>query len=392
MTDTSEDGNYLVQVRAQVMSRDDSSGGWVPLAGGGLSNVSVRKKPRPAQGGGPESSKQKHDYLIFGRRISDESTVLCCTIKKDFEYNKVMPTFHHWKTEEKKFGLTFQTAADARAFDKGLRTAVEELLDGFADTYPQPTALQYKYEKDVGDDDVFMTLNLPQEAPTSRSSSDSSTQSDHQRRIQFATAISPRSVEIRQPIYDTQKPTGEKENYSYVQLTTIHDYINPDQKSAQPGTRRESPTEFKKGLEIETQQPVIQQQPSLPPSLPLKPPVKLEKGQRIKLRCRHCHELYSEDQNPKGACEYAPDKVKNAIDTVTCIGCAKCVSYHCASDEEGDFAQHPCDCSDDNCCKRWSCLTFLSLFVPCLWFYPPLKLCHWCCTRCGACGGRHSIM
>lgn len=56
--------------------------------------------------------------------------VLSCTIKKDFQYNKVMPTFHHWRTGEKKFGLTFQTAADARAFDKGVRTAVEELLEG----------------------------------------------------------------------------------------------------------------------------------------------------------------------------------------------------------------------------------------------------------------------
>ena len=53
-----------------------------------------------------------------------------CTIKKDFEYNKVMPTFHHWKTGNKKFGLTFQTAADARAFDKGVRLAIEDLLDG----------------------------------------------------------------------------------------------------------------------------------------------------------------------------------------------------------------------------------------------------------------------
>ena len=56
--------------------------------------------------------------------------VLSCTIKKDFEYNKVMPTFHHWKTGNKKFGLTFQTAADARAFDKGVRLAIEDLLDG----------------------------------------------------------------------------------------------------------------------------------------------------------------------------------------------------------------------------------------------------------------------
>ena len=60
-----------------------------------------------------------------------------CTIKKDFEYNKVMPTFHHWKTGNKKFGLTFQTAADARAFDKGVRLAIEDLLDG--------KKLHYKY-------------------------------------------------------------------------------------------------------------------------------------------------------------------------------------------------------------------------------------------------------
>lgn len=56
--------------------------------------------------------------------------VLSCTIRKDFQYNKVMPTFHHWRTGDQKFGLTFQTAADARAFDKGVRMAVEDLLNG----------------------------------------------------------------------------------------------------------------------------------------------------------------------------------------------------------------------------------------------------------------------
>uniref|UniRef100_A0A2H1WUL1 SFRICE_026850 n=1 Tax=Spodoptera frugiperda TaxID=7108 RepID=A0A2H1WUL1_SPOFR len=71
-----------------------------------------------------------HEYFIHGKRISDGLEVLECTIKKDFQYNKVMPTFHHWVTDEKRFGLTFQTAADARAFDKGVRTAIEELLDG----------------------------------------------------------------------------------------------------------------------------------------------------------------------------------------------------------------------------------------------------------------------
>ena len=56
--------------------------------------------------------------------------VLNCVLKKDVQYTKANPTFHHWKTEEKRFGLTFQSSADARAFDKGVKRAVEDLLEG----------------------------------------------------------------------------------------------------------------------------------------------------------------------------------------------------------------------------------------------------------------------
>ena len=56
--------------------------------------------------------------------------VMSCTIKRDFQYNRVMPTFHHWKTGNLKYGLTFQTAADARAFDKAVKIAVDDLLSG----------------------------------------------------------------------------------------------------------------------------------------------------------------------------------------------------------------------------------------------------------------------
>ena len=74
---------------------------------------------------GKKSNQQLNMVTLFYFQV-----VLSCTIKKDFEYNKVMPTFHHWKTGNKKFGLTFQTAADARAFDKGVRSAIQDLLDG----------------------------------------------------------------------------------------------------------------------------------------------------------------------------------------------------------------------------------------------------------------------
>ena len=116
----------------------------------------------------------KHEYLIYGKRINDQKVtcvsnfqvrcfqcfqwqvVMSCTIKKDFQYNRVMPTFHHWKTGNLKYGetsqnlkkkivlkqlfraavgnavagLTFQTAADARAFDKGVKLAVEDIHAG----------------------------------------------------------------------------------------------------------------------------------------------------------------------------------------------------------------------------------------------------------------------
>lgn len=103
-----------MRVRAQVMTRDDSSGGWVPLSGGGLANVSVRRRPTSSGGHQPNSTngsgissttasttnsthsvsttavantqshgpssnsppgptKKKHEYLIYGKRITDQS-------------------------------------------------------------------------------------------------------------------------------------------------------------------------------------------------------------------------------------------------------------------------------------------------------------------------------
>ena len=41
-----------------------------------------------------------------------------------------MPTFHHWRAGKQRNGLTFQTAADARAFDKGIVKAYDDLIDG----------------------------------------------------------------------------------------------------------------------------------------------------------------------------------------------------------------------------------------------------------------------
>ncbi|XP_060733681.1 sprouty-related, EVH1 domain-containing protein 3 [Tachysurus vachellii] len=113
-----------VRVRAVVMTRDDSSGGWVPLGGGGLSNVVICK------GRSSESQAQK-EYLICGERLRDRAPVLECAIQKGLIYNKVNPIFHHWRVEERKFGLTFQSPADAISFEKGLQIVLDRLDKGF---------------------------------------------------------------------------------------------------------------------------------------------------------------------------------------------------------------------------------------------------------------------
>lgn len=74
--------------------------------------------------------------------------------------------------------------------------------------------------------------------------------------------------------------------------------------------------------------------------------------------------------------------------------CARCMLYHCMSDSEGDHINHPCSCSSTaaeevSCTKRWVGLALLSLLVPCLWCYPPLKACHMIGVQCGVCGGKH---
>lgn len=53
-----------------------------------------------------------------------------CYVRKDLVYTKANPTFHHWKVDNRKFGLTFQSPADARAFDRGVRKAIEDLIEG----------------------------------------------------------------------------------------------------------------------------------------------------------------------------------------------------------------------------------------------------------------------
>lgn len=56
------------------MARDESTEGWLPLQGGGLAKVSIRKRSRLS----PEV--KGHEYIIYGQRISDQ------TVRKNTKY------------------------------------------------------------------------------------------------------------------------------------------------------------------------------------------------------------------------------------------------------------------------------------------------------------------
>lgn len=56
---------YIVRVKGVVMTRDDSSGGWLAQEGGGLSRVGVYKVL-------PAELPGQSDFLIRGERLKDK--------------------------------------------------------------------------------------------------------------------------------------------------------------------------------------------------------------------------------------------------------------------------------------------------------------------------------
>ncbi|XP_056468348.1 sprouty-related, EVH1 domain-containing protein 3 [Gadus chalcogrammus] len=130
-----------VRVRAVVMTRDDSSGGWVPLGGGGLSHVVICK-------GRSQEGRGRKQYMIRGERLRDRAPVLECVVQKGLVYNKVNPIFHHWRVDERKFGLTFQSPADAISFEKGLQGLIDKMDRGSDSTSSSSTPEEGDTEDD----------------------------------------------------------------------------------------------------------------------------------------------------------------------------------------------------------------------------------------------------
>uniref|UniRef100_A0A8C5KR64 Sprouty protein with EVH-1 domain 1, related sequence n=1 Tax=Jaculus jaculus TaxID=51337 RepID=A0A8C5KR64_JACJA len=401
--------NSYARVRAVVMTRDDSSGGWLPLGGSGLSSVTVFKVPQQEENG-------CSDFFIRGERLRDKMVVLECVLKKDLIYNKVTPTFHHWKIDDKKFGLTFQSPADARAFDRGIRRAIEEISQGCPASKNEAEGeddLQVPEEdtsSSLVKDRLFQQETVVTSDPYRSSHIRPSPFEDlNARRVYFHSLtkvfiflyfqvplkstrhvsfqdedeivrINPRDILIRR-YADYRHPDMWKNDLERDETDSNIPFSKPDSKksdylySCGDETKLSS---LKDSVVFKTQ----------PPSLKFKSKRRKEDGERS--RCVYCQERFNHEENGRGKCQDAPDPIKRCIYQVSCMLCAESMLYHCMSDSEGDFSD-PCSCdtSDDKFCLRWLALVALSFIVPCMCCYVPLRMCHRCGEACGCCGGKH---
>nr|XP_033812475.1 sprouty-related, EVH1 domain-containing protein 3 isoform X1 [Geotrypetes seraphini] len=413
--------DYVVRVRAVVMTRDDSSGGWVPMGGGGLSHVMICKVKRP------ESTHQR-DYIIRGERLRDQTTILECVLKKDLVYNKVNPIFHHWKVDDSKFGLTFQSPADAVTFEKSVQSAVEELTEGSI----SPSSSSFSSSPDEADGlDHAVTMHTDSE------SSSNSRKEMLPKHITIVTSESSSSCYIRSPAseefgYSTAQvatPTAQVQPLPHL---TFHDEqelekISPckdlwvskgyeDYRRAVVQKREQDPDKIDMCVHFEKSGKPKENEyrfHAAGPEGSLKDPkgspsckihgasspklknVKEQLGEEdaAPSRCVYCRDVFSSEENGRGQCQDAPDPISRCVYQFTCMWCAESMLYHCMSDSEGEFSD-PCSCDlgHPHFCVRWMALIALSLVVPCMCCYLPLRACHWCGEHCGCCGGKHKAV
>jgi len=105
-------------------------------------------------------------------------------------------------------------------------------------------------------------------------------------------------------------------------------------------------------------------------------------------RCREC----ARHITPTG---------RRAVEICSCVSCVRrvvAVRRH-QQHYDGDDDQEPCACSPcrRDCCRRWALLVVLSVCLPCLCFYWPLRCVVGLCSRCAGrqargchCVERHS--
>lgn len=490
----------LVTVKAQVMTRDDSTGMWVPLSGGGMSVVSLHRVLTPRA----DNDGDDVTYVILGQRIADRSVALNCELLSDFQYTSVNPTFHHWTTDNRRFGLTFQTSSDATAFHRGIQKLQQKMRLEDSGSDPQldkktqeitdilqdedismPSRVLKETEEEPGNSDTFTNEgcstfepkqapkttprmpcitpqifikqpqlpatqlahlrtnpppNILSQVPPPVGSSSPPGVTDKTRGITlgdygFYVDVSTNSVgldgpqggwlegdvkDIGQKVRRLSIPSDEADDLiyfsgSYVQFARNdpekHDYCYPSLdtfKFPPYGTMPRSPYAEPQQVRLSTPVPV---------PIPIKSrhrwlrwkrscaagagPAHLRPPQKPvrKSRCAYCDEFFTPEENFRGACKDAPDRILACIKAATCVCCRDAVLYHCKGGEDDDNAVNDeLDCryrdrrsggGGGGSCRRRVITILICLVVPCLWCYLPLRACHRVGVSCQCCGPRH---
>ncbi|KAA8578045.1 hypothetical protein FQN60_007303, partial [Etheostoma spectabile] len=318
--------------------------------------------------------------------------ILECFLKKDLVYTKATPTFHHWKVDNRKCGLTFQSPSDARAFDRGVRKALEDLTEGESRTPP----------------------------PRTSTATDSSSNSSQKREPATHTPAPHNFCEARRNhcilghFYEQHRPSDhdfpdrvEEEEIVRIHprerswLTGYEDYRHanstrdklprPDHHNAYMHIAKSEPPKhdyaYPYPLSCDGQRG-CNGKPGCPErggsggrraAVTAQPRALQPKGKRRKedgerSRCVYCRDVFNHEDNGRGRCQEAPDPVQTCIRRVSFMWCADSLLYHCMSDPEGDYSD-PCSCDagDERFCLRWTALVALSMLAPCMCCYAPLR-------------------
>ncbi|XP_055494809.1 sprouty-related, EVH1 domain-containing protein 2-like [Leucoraja erinacea] len=396
---------YIVRVNAVVMSRDDS--GWLPQEGGGLSRVGVCKAIQP-------DSTGRSDFLILGERLKDKlvgAVVLARKANLCVSSVSVAPATY-----------------PPRAFDRGVRKAIEDLLEGST-----TSSSTIQNEVEVGDDDVFTATtdsssnSSSRKEPPVRALTPTVTEThrplcplrhalDHyspdnylleqsvpkQRHVSFRddeeeiVRINPREKAWLRERYEDYRYAAVRPKYgeqgdgdSYVHFDKSdapkHDYNYPYVESSDFGFGKELKGGVGVGVGVVA---VVKTQPA-PSKSKLRR--RIDDGERS--RCIYCRDMFNHEENRRGQCQDAPDPIRTCIRRTSCMWCADSMLYHCMSDPEGDYSD-PCSCdtADEKFCLRWLALIALSFIAPCICCYLPLRACYKCGVMCRCCGGKHKAV
>lgn len=203
----------------------------------------------------------------------------------------------------------------------------------------------------------------------------------HQRPVRTMNLSSPTTTPPTRPVppvtLTVPRPENERSANEYVE-TPFRPVAPPPPAPPRPARLELPPIPV-------TKQPAASFTKDPPPECATRPSIMCPDCGRC--RCESCQQPRPLPQ--KWVCNNSYlISADSVIDYTSCLCCVKGLFYHCSeSDGDQSCADAPCGCNPDKRVARWSCLTALSLVLPCLWLYWPLRGCK---RVVEACYARHS--